>query len=171
MMANNSGHLLSENDRDIFIAQQILKREYKGFYMLKMYALDNFSAFQVELDGKIYPTAEHLYQASKFFQTSATVAEQIRTSRSPLEAKIFAHMPENERFVREDWNQVKCDVMRQICMLKMRQHTYIRNKLKESGDIPLAEFSKSDSYWGIGEDGNGENMLGRIWESIRKEIE
>ena len=55
MMINNSRVLLSDNDRDIFIAQQILKREYKGFYMLKMYALDNFSAFQIEMDDKIYP--------------------------------------------------------------------------------------------------------------------
>ena len=36
MMTNISGNLLSENDRDIFIAQQILKREYKGFYMLNV---------------------------------------------------------------------------------------------------------------------------------------
>lgn len=73
-MAHNSKDLLSDNDRDIFIAQQILKREYKGFYMLKMYALDNFSAFQIEMDDKIYPTAEHLYQASKFLPTSTDVA-------------------------------------------------------------------------------------------------
>lgn len=55
MMINNSRDLLSDNDRDIFIAQQILKREYKGFYMLKMYALDNFSAFQVERDDRFIP--------------------------------------------------------------------------------------------------------------------
>lgn len=55
-------------------------------------------------------------------------------------------------------------------MLKMQQHTYIRDNLRESGSTPLAEFSKSDSYWGIGEDGNGKNMLGKIWESIRREL-
>lgn len=104
MLVNNSRNLLSDNDRDIFIAQQILKREYTGFYILKMYALDNFSAFQIETDGKIYPTVEHLYQASKFLPTSAGVAEQIRKSRSPYEAKIIAHRPENEPLVREDWD-------------------------------------------------------------------
>ena len=171
MMVSNSRDLLSDYDRDIFIAQQILKREYKGFYMLKMYALDNFSAFQIEMDGKIYPTAEHLYQASKFLPASTYVAEQIRKSRSPHEAKIIAHMLENTLLVREDWDQVKCDILRQICMLKMQQHPYIRDKLRESGSTPLAEFSKSDSYWGIGEDGNGKNMLGKIWESIRTELE
>lgn len=171
MMINNSRDLLSDNDRDIFIAQQILKREYKGFYMLKMYALDNFAAFQIERADKIYPTAEHLYQASKFLPASTDVAEQIRKSRSPHEAKIIAHMPENALLVREDWEQVKCDIMRQICILKMQQHPYIKDKLRESGNTPLAEFSKSDSYWGIGEDGNGKNMLGKIWESIRAELE
>lgn len=171
MMAHNSRALLSDNDRDIFIAQQILKREYKGFYMLKMYALDNFSAFQIEMDDKIYQTAEHLYQASKFLPTSTDVAEQIRKSRSPHEAKSIAHIPENALLIREDWEQVKCDIMRQICMLKMQQHPYIKDKLRESDNTPLAEFSKSDSYWGIGKDGNGRNMLGKIWESIRAELE
>ena len=170
-MAHNSRTLLSDNDRDIFIAQQILKREYKGFYMLKMYALDNFSAFQIEMDDKIYQTAEHLYQASKFLPTSTDVAEQIRKSRSPHEAKSIAHIPENALLIREDWEQVKCDIMRQICMLKMQQHPYIKDKLRESDNTPLAEFSKSDSYWGIGKDGNGRNMLGKIWESIRAELE
>lgn len=56
-------------------------------------------------------------------------------------------------------------------MLKMQQHPYIKDKLRESGNTPLAEFSKSDSYWGIGEDGNGRNMLGKIWESIRAKLE
>lgn len=74
-------------------------------------------------------------------------------------------------YAESETEKIMSYVMRQICMLKMLQHTYIRDKLKESGEIPLAEFSKSDFYWGIGEDGNGENMLGRIWESIRKEIE
>ena len=170
-MANNSRDLLSDDDRDIFIAQQILKRENKGFYMLKMYALDNFSAFQIEMNDKIYPTAEHLYQASKFMPASTDVAEQIQKSRSPYEAKIIAHMPENAPLVRKDWEQVKCDIMRQICILKMQQHPYIKDKLSESGNTPLAEFSKSDSYWGIGEDGNGKNMLDKIWKSIRAELE
>ena len=102
MMANNSRDLLSDEDRDIFIAQQILKRENKGFCMLKMYALDNFSAFQIEMNDKIYPTAEHLYQASKFMPASTDVAEQIQKSRSPYEAKIIAHMPENAPLVRKD---------------------------------------------------------------------
>ncbi|MCR5690408.1 MAG: NADAR family protein [Clostridiales bacterium] len=170
MTQDISGNMLSGDDRDFFIARQILRREYKGFYMLKMYVLDNFSAFQIEADGKIYPTAEHLYQASKFFQTSDAVAERIRTSRSPHEAKLIAHIPENERLVREDWDEVKYSVMRRICTLKTRQHPYVRDKLIESGDVPLAEFSESDSYWGIGADGNGQNTLGKIRESIREEI-
>ena len=88
-----------------------------------------------------------------------------------MKQRLLLICQKNAPFIREDWEQVKCDIMKQICILKMQQHPYIKDKLRESGNTPLAEFSKSDSFWGIGEDGNGKNMLGKIWESIRAELE
>lgn len=156
-----------KRDRDQWIAEQILEGHYKGFYQLKMWPLDSYSAFSIEYNGKMFPTAEHLYQARKFEGTNRRLFKEIRCSRSPQYAKTIAHLPDNEQYVQEDWDAVKVEIMRDICARKLSQHPYIKDKLFESRDLPLAEFSKSDSFWGIGEDGSGLNMLGRIWEELR----
>lgn len=49
-----------KRDRDQWIAEQILDGHYKGFYQLKLYALDSFSAFSIEYNGLLFVTAEHL---------------------------------------------------------------------------------------------------------------
>ena len=159
-----------KRDRDQWIAEQILDGHYKGFYQLKLYALDSFSAFSIEYNGLLFVTAEHLYQARKFEMTNQTLFEEIRCARAPQYAKTIAHLKDNEQYVREDWDAVKVEIMRDICALKLSQHPYLKNKLIESGGVPLAEFSKSDSFWGIGEDGSGLNMLGHIWEELRASI-
>ena len=160
----------NEKNRDEWIAQKILEGKYNGFYQLKWWALDSFSAFPVLYEGKTYATAEHLYQAAKFLRTSPETAKLIRNAASPLDAKELAHLPENKKLVRSDWDSVKADVMKDICLHKLDQHPYIKRKLIESGDHALAEFSPSDYYWGIGEDGSGRNMLGKIWEQIREAV-
>ena len=43
-------------------------------------------------------------------------------------------------------------------------------KLLQSGDREIVEDSWRDSYWGWGEDRKGENMLGKLWMEVRKEI-
>lgn len=156
-----------KRDRDQWIAEQILAGRYKGFYQLKLYALDSFSAFSIEYNGQLFPTAEHLYQARKFEDTNPRVFEEIRCSRSPQYAKTIAHLPDNEQYIRKDWDSVKVEIMRDICARKLNQHPYIKDKLIQSDDVPLAEFSKSDYFWAIGEDGSGLNMLGHIWEDLR----
>ena len=162
--------MCSGTNRDIWIANEILKQQVKGFYQLSMYPLDNFSAFQITYNGQIYPTSEHLYQALKFQITRPDISEEIRLSRSPHEAKELAHLEKNAKYVRTDWDTVKVELMKTICIHKTQQHPYVRKKLLDSGNYPLAELSMSDSFWGIGPDGNGQNMLGHIWEEIREAL-
>jgi predicted NAD-dependent protein-ADP-ribosyltransferase YbiA (DUF1768 family) len=45
---------------------------------------------------------------------------------------------------------------------------YVKKKLIESGDKELIENSWRDTYWGWGENRDGENHLGKIWMEIRK---
>jgi predicted NAD-dependent protein-ADP-ribosyltransferase YbiA (DUF1768 family) len=42
--------------------------------------------------------------------------------------------------------------------------------LLETGDREIIENSPVDSYWGIGPDGRGENMVGKILMRLRKEL-
>lgn len=55
-------------------------------------------------------------------------------------------------------------------MKKIKQHTYIYNKLIETGDREMIEASPIDSFWGWGPDKKGENNMGKIWMKLRAEI-
>jgi len=60
--------------------------------------------------------------------------------------------------------------MKEILICKVNQHGYVMKKLLQSGDREIVEDSWRDSYWGWGEDRKGENMLGKLWMEVRKEI-
>ena len=53
---------------------------------------------------------------------------------------------------------------------KFAQHPDIRAVLLSTGDERLVEHTSSDSYWGDGGDGTGNNMLGKILMEIRERL-
>ena len=71
---------------------------------------------------------------------------------------------------RPDWMEVRVDIMEQILREKLRQHAYVVKKLRVSGDARLIEGSWRDGFWGIGEDGEGQNVLGNLWMKLRGEL-
>jgi N-glycosidase YbiA len=138
-----------------------------GFYTPPFYALNNFSSHAIEIDGKLYPTAEHAYQAAKCTDNSGK--EAIRKALSPLQAKILAN--ETFRDARDtDWDNKKVNVMEQILRTKLAQHDEVRNTLERSGDEDIVEDSPVDYFWGEGKDGSGKNQLGKLWMKIRSEL-
>ena len=56
--------------------------EIIGFYPREFYVFDNFSSFQVDYQGRRWPTSEHAYQASHFFETAPELVEAIAEARS-----------------------------------------------------------------------------------------
>lgn len=164
---SNTNKKCPVSEKDYFIVTSILNKKYLGFHMTSYYCLDNFSSFTVNYNGHIYKTAEEAYQAQKFVFVPK-IYDRIINSASAHEAKRIAHEYESEQ--RSDWEDVKFAIMEEICTEKAKQHEYIRRKLIETGDCPLAEFSCDDWYWGIGKDEKGLNKLGLIWEKIRKKI-
>jgi ribA/ribD-fused uncharacterized protein len=53
---------------------------------------------------------------------------------------------------------------------KFETHSELRAILLSTGDEDLLEAAPSDTYWGIGREGNGLNKLGRILMRIRAEL-
>jgi ribA/ribD-fused uncharacterized protein len=139
-----------------------------GFYPREFYVCDNFSAFQVEYCDVIWPTSEHLYQAAHFFATNPYLVEQILQARSPHEAQKIANA--NKQFDPENWDEIKVEVMYEICKLKLSQHKYIRSKLLQTGELEIVEDSPKDAYWGWGPNCDGRNELGKIWMRLRNEL-
>jgi len=69
--------------------------------------------------------------------------------------------------LRDDWEQVKDDVMRRAVLKKFETHEAARELLLSTDDQDIVENAPGDCYWGIGKDGSGKNMLGKILMEVR----
>lgn len=126
----------------------------------------NFAPYPVEIGGRVWPTVEHYFQAQKFAGTQHE--EEIRLADSPNEAARMGK--KRNKPLRNGWESVKDDVMREAILAKFRQHADIRQTLLATGDAVLVEHTRSDSYWGDGGDGTGRNMLGKILVEVRQQL-
>ena len=129
---------------------------------------DNFAPFQVEWKGKLYPTAEHAYQAAHFIETNPDLAEQIRLCRSPRDASDFA----NDNSSQDDplWIEKRLGIMEEILRAKLEQHSFVHKALIDSKNKYIVEMNDKDEFWGWGKNHDGQNNLGKIWMKLRSEI-
>ncbi len=139
-----------------------------GFFLGGWYMFDNFAPFQIEWRGNLYPTAEHAYQAAHFLTTSPELAEKVRQCTSPREASDFAN--HNSEYEDPEWKDNRLSIMEEILSAKLKQHTYIREKLAETGLMTIVEMNDDDNFWGWGPDRKGQNHLGRIWMKLRDQL-
>ncbi len=75
---------------------------------------------------------------------------------------------ERSRPLRQDWEQVKDDIMRKAVLRKFTTHADIREILLSTSNETIVENSPIDFYWGCGADGSGKNMLGIILMEVRE---
>ncbi len=135
------------------------------FYTPPYYALDNFSAYEVELWGKTFPTGEHAYQWKKFIDAYPDIAEEIYQANSPSTVKKISDAHKEK--IPQAFHEQKVALMEEILRVKFHQHEKVRRILRESGTKTIIENSPIDYFWGIGADGTGENILGKLWMKIR----
>lgn len=139
-----------------------------AFYPREFYVFSNFASFQVEWRGKLWPTSEHAYQATRFETTAPDLYGQVVAARSAHDA--FKIAMGNKHRQQTDWDEVKQSIILDICRHKLQQHTYIKEKLLQTEDAEIVEDSPTDAYWGWGADRQGRNVLGKIWMTLRDEL-
>lgn len=144
------------------------KEEVAGFFLSGWYVFDSYAPFQIEWRSKLWPTAEHAFQAAHFFDTNPELAEKVRLARSPREADVVAN--ENKQYDDPLWRQKRVAIMAEIVRAKYDQHPLIQETLLSSGTMPIIETNDNDSFWGWGPDKKGENVLGDIWMRLREEV-
>ncbi|CAF1162126.1 unnamed protein product [Didymodactylos carnosus] len=127
----------------------------------------NFYPAPIELDGHIWPTVEHYFQAQKFSYDEYRVRHIAQLS-TPREAFDYAQAHRSE--TRSDWMDVRDAVMLKACMAKFQQHLHLKHLLLSTGHRTLIEHTGNDSYWGDGGDGSGQNQLGITLMQVRKAI-
>ncbi|MBO9998510.1 MAG: NADAR family protein [Cyanobacteria bacterium SID2] len=125
----------------------------------------NFSHHGFQLDGYWWPTSEHYFQAQKFVTTDPQWFDRIQTVKTPKEATTLGRSRKHP--LREDWEQVKDDVMEKAVFQKFKTHADLRTLLLETGNSSIVENSPIDAYWGCGADGRGTNRLGQILRLVR----
>ncbi|KAG9030064.1 hypothetical protein FRB95_004598 [Tulasnella sp. JGI-2019a] len=133
---------------------------YSGF--------SNSSFHDVEFEQKLYPTAEHLFQALKFLEHQPDLAEQVRkVSTRPADA--FAEAHRLKQHVRSDWNDINIAMMDYVLRLKFMQHADVREELLFTGNAHLFHIT-SNPFWGIGPNGEGRNELGLALMRLRTDL-
>lgn len=133
---------------------------FRGHYEF----LSNFSPAPVILDGEIYPTVEHAFQAAKSRDTYDRL--RIRTAKTAAEAKKLGR----KVFLREDWDRVKLDTMLDLLRQKFASGA-LRRMLAATGDAELEEGNWwGDTFWGTSR-GHGENWLGVLLMHVRREVQ
>ncbi len=126
----------------------------------------NFSPHPFRLNGKMWPTSEHYFQAQKFAGTDSE--EEIRQAKSPM---IAARMGRSrKRPLRKDWESVKDRIMHEAVLAKFTQHVELRETLLATGNVQIVEHTENDAYWGDAGDGSGKNRLGQILMRVREEL-
>lgn len=129
--------------------------------------LSNFHPSEVGMDGILYPTVEHAYQAAKTLNPGLRAA--IRNAGTPGYAKQMGRAVK----LRDDWESVKLDVMLDLLRKKF-SHEDFKRQLLATGDSTLIEGNDwGDHFWGMSgyhPKRVGLNHLGRLLMQVRSEI-
>lgn len=128
--------------------------------------LGNWYPAAIFLKGKIWPTSEHYYQAQKFVGTE--YEEICRRLPSPRETFELSRRPDVP--VDLHWDEKKLDIMKEVVRAKFTQNPELAERLIGTGNARLIENSPVDDYWGIGANGDGENLLGKILMDLRESM-
>lgn len=126
----------------------------------------NFAHYPIKLDGKMWHTTEHYFQAQKF--EDKQYQEKIRAEISPMIAARLGR--DRKQKLRYDWEWVKNNVMKKALIAKFTQHADLKALLISTGEAKLIEHTENDAYWGDGGDGKGKNYLGILLMQVRDEI-
>ncbi len=125
--------------------------------------LSNFFPCIIKFDGNDYPSVEHAYQAAK----TKNKQEQFKIwqAATPGIAKRLGR----KVTLREDWEEVKVDIIREFVHQKFQNET-LRKLLLATEDATLVEGNYWNGYfWGVC-NGVGQNWLGKILMKEREKI-
>lgn len=126
--------------------------------------LSNFYLCPVELEGVIYPSAEHAFQAAKVLDPH--VRAFIRDARTPREAKHLGRRV----VLRPQWEQVKIPYMIAVLMGKFQKSATLLPALLATHPRYLEEGNTwKDHFWGVC-NGYGENQLGKALMQVRDHL-
>lgn len=137
-----------------------------NFIETRFHDLSPFSAHEVEVESVVYKTAEHAYQALRVVPEARAAIE---AARSPLDAWKEGQKCKDAGLMLPGYN--KYELMEKIFRAKLAQHPDVCAVLLETGTRDLIKVYDTDYDWGTGEDGTGQNNMGKLWMKLRAELQ
>jgi len=129
----------------------------------KYFFLSNFYPEVLYINGEMYPSAEHAFQAMK------SLDKDVRLAMSVCPSVAEVKRTGKKINLRCDWEQVKVSIMKDILRAKFSDPE-LAQKLRDTGDEELIEGNTwGDTFWGVC-NGKGQNVLGTLLMEVRKEI-
>jgi ribA/ribD-fused uncharacterized protein len=139
-----------------------------NFIETRLHDLSPFSAHEIELDGELFKTVEHGYQALRI--KPGLERDAIKQQRSPMnawrEGQKYKH---DYELLVEGYD--KYQIMEKLFRAKLDQHSDVRVVLVATGDRELLKVYDTDFDWGTGADFSGANNMGKLWMKLRSELE
>lgn len=141
-------------------------RSFTGRY----HFLSNFYSCEIVYKRRVWPTAEHLFQALK----TESQMSRMRIRKLPTPAK--AKRAGRQVVLRPNWDSIKLDVMRMVLYLKFQQDPMLKLKLLGTGAQILVEGNYwHDNFWGDCEckkceSITGKNRLGLLLMQLREKL-
>ena len=134
-------------------------KSFRGKYEF----LSNFYPVFVEYEGVRYPSVESAFQAAK--SKDPDIRKWFLCCSGPSHAKKIGRKVK----LREDWEDIKVDVMYELIRNKFKNLS-LKKLLLETEDAELIEGNNhGDKFWGM-VNGEGKNMLGKILMDVREEL-
>lgn len=128
--------------------------------------LSNFALCEIRFNGMLFASVEHAYMSAKshdeewkkFCLDSNNSAGKVKRKSKKI-------------VLREDWNEMKVLVMKELLEQKFSQSPF-KNLLLDTGNIPIEEGNYwGDVFWGVDIRSNeGENQLGKLIMDIRDNL-
>jgi ribA/ribD-fused uncharacterized protein len=146
------------------MAKKATAKKTEAMFRGELAFLSNFYPAQTEYEGVVYKTSEHAFQAAKSLDPRDR--DYIRSGAEASDAKRMGQAIQ----LRDDWNDVKIQVMRDCLKSKFTRNPALAKKLVATGDLELVETNWwGDDYWGKCTE-NGQNWLGKLLMELREEL-
>jgi len=121
-----------------------------------------------DIDGASWPSVQHYMEVQKHL--GADIREEICAVPDAHTLRALLREPRFADSIREDWDSIREEVMLRVTRWKFAQDTRCAQVLVSTGDRPLLFNAPDDAYWGCGDDGRGENRLGKVLQQVREEM-
>lgn len=130
----------------------------------------NFYTCELEYEGIVYPNSECAWQSLKTFD------RELRKKFSKYTASGAKRMGRHVK-LREDWEEVKYDLMVNVCFAKFSQNESLKDILLSTGEDIIVENTTGwhDNIWGNCDcdkckNKEGKNLLGKALMEVRAKL-